>query len=217
MSVFHNRRYDPPHLALQHAMSSGQLGEIHSFDASWCRWRPKPPRRWRETLNSHEGGGVLLDLATHLIDTALQLAGPASVVWADIAARRSPADDDARVVLEHASGAISTLHASNTNPMTGRRLRAIGSEAAFEFASPNDDVSPNRPGEIFRGEERRMATLPSLGLARVSSPFTPFYVDVLQALSSDDPQAAMPVQPDDAVAVADIVDQARELSEQRRN
>lgn len=205
MSVFHNRRYDAPHLALRDAVRSGRLGEVLSFEASWCRWRPTPPKRWRETLTSEQGGGVLLDLAPHLIDAALNIVGPAKLVWADVSSRRSAADDDVRLVLEHAGGALTTLHAGNASPLTGRRFRVIGSEAGFEFSVPTDDVAQER-GVLVQGDHREPAPLEA---SSNSSPFTPFYEQVFAALATDHPQAGMPVQPEEAIAVAEIIDQAR--------
>lgn len=214
MSVFHNRRYDAPHLALRDAVRSGRLGEVHSFEAGWCRWRPTPPRRWRELLTSEQGGGVLLDLAPHIIDAALDIVGPANLVWAEVASRRSPADDDVRLVLEHANGALTTLHASNTSPLTGRRFRVVGGEAAFVFGTPTDEVTPAYAGEVVQGEHREPAPLSP---SSFSEPFAPFYEQVFAALRSDEPQKAMPVLPEEAIAVAEIIDQARVFSTSLRN
>ena len=94
LTVFHNRRWDSDQLTLRRLMAEGSLGDIRRYESRFERWRPQLRRdAWRETTAPHEGGGVLLDLGTHLVDQALVLFGPVSRVYGEstsgAAARRT--------------------------------------------------------------------------------------------------------------------------------
>jgi scyllo-inositol 2-dehydrogenase (NADP+) len=97
------------------------------------RWRPLPtPGSWRESRAPDQGGGLLLDLGSHLVDQALTLFGPVTHVYAEVDARRGlPADEDVFIALRHASGTISHLRACAVTGAPGPRLRVLGSGAAF--------------------------------------------------------------------------------------
>ena len=85
-----------------------------------------------ETTSPREGGGVLLDLGTHLVDQALALFGPVGRVYGEVDLRRGgPADDDVFLAIEHASGVRSHLWASAVAGAPGARLSVLGSRAAF--------------------------------------------------------------------------------------
>lgn len=69
-TVFQNRRWDAENLALGALLESGGLGVVHTFERHWERWRPVPLDRWKE--NDPVGGGLLLDLGPHLVDSAVR-------------------------------------------------------------------------------------------------------------------------------------------------
>ncbi|MCE7613976.1 Gfo/Idh/MocA family oxidoreductase, partial [Vibrio fluvialis] len=73
LSVFHNRRWDGDFLTLQKLMEEGRLGDIKLFESHFDRYRPEIRQRWREL--AQDGGGILFDLAPHLLDQALALFG----------------------------------------------------------------------------------------------------------------------------------------------
>src|SRR5213075_2148323 len=79
------------------------------------------------------GGGILLDLGSHLVDQATHLFGPVASVYAEVDARRPGAavGDDAFVALRHSSGLTSHLWASALAAQRGPRLRVLGDAAAF--------------------------------------------------------------------------------------
>jgi scyllo-inositol 2-dehydrogenase (NADP+) len=112
LTVFQNRRWDPEHLTTRAVLSSGVLGELVRYEARYERWRPVPKDRWREHSTSEEGGGVLMDLQSHLVDSALDLFGPAVSVYAELAALTTVGDDVAFVALRHVSGLTSHLGAT---------------------------------------------------------------------------------------------------------
>src|SRR3954454_20498985 len=133
LTVFHNRRWDSDQLTLRRLMAEGSLGEIGRYESRFERWRPQVrPEAWRENTAPREGGGVLLDLGTHLIDQALVLFGPVTRVYGEVDMRRGgPADDDVFLALEHDSGVRSHLWASSVAGARGPRLRVLGGAAAF--------------------------------------------------------------------------------------
>src|SRR5215216_3206667 len=114
LTVFHNRRWDSDQLTLRRLIADGSLGDVRRYESRFERWRPQVrPDAWRENTAPAEGGGVLHDLGTHLIDQALALFGPVSRVYGEVDIRRGgPADDDVFLALEHAAGVRSHLWAS---------------------------------------------------------------------------------------------------------
>ncbi|HEX8496784.1 MAG TPA: Gfo/Idh/MocA family oxidoreductase, partial [Actinomycetales bacterium] len=131
LTVFQNRRWDAEHLTLRRLLEQGALGEVFRFERRWERWRPVPKDRWRENAPPGEGGGLLLDLHSHLVDSATQLFGPVQRVYAELAARTTPAEDDAFVALTHAGGVRSHLGALSVAGAPGPRTRVLGTGAAY--------------------------------------------------------------------------------------
>lgn len=216
MTVFHNRRWDPEQLTLAALVAGGQLGEVFRFERRWERWRPVPKDRWRENAPAEQGGGLVLDLQSHLVDAATSLFGPVTSVLADITARTTTADDDAFLLLTHASGVRSHLSALSLAGAPGPRTRVLGTGGAYlmgpyerepsAFAALAD--APGATGWLVRGEERVPVPTAPGGHAD-------FYRAVGAALAAGTPeqqQAAMPVQPEQAVAVMAVLDAARASS-----
>ena len=119
-----------------------------------------------------KGGGVLLDLGSHLVDQALQLFGPASHVYAEIDNRRASAgDDDAFLALRHRSGAYSHLWMSALAAAPGPRLRVLGTRAAYVVAEVDGQEDALRSGRRpddpdTWGIEPRVALGPARARAR---------------------------------------------------
>ncbi len=220
LTVFQNRRWDSDHLTLRRLLQGGHLGDVIRYESRFERWRPSPkPGSWRETLPADEGGGLLLDLGSHLVDQALTLFGAVTHVYAEVDARRGlPADDDVFIALRHASGTVSHLRASAVTGAPGPRLRVLGSEAAFVLTRLDSQEDRLRDGarpdtvpdwgvepEAHRG---RLAT----GDASVPVPgergdWARFYALLAVALRDGGPA---PVDPGDAVAVLRVLEQARQ-------
>jgi hypothetical protein len=166
LTVFHNRRYDGDFLTLRQLLADRALGEVHRFESRFERWRPVArPDAWREHLPSEAGGGLLLDLGSHLVDQALQLFGPPRCVYAEIDVRRPGVrgDDDVFVALEHRHGVRSHLWASTVaasrDPASGFSDRALPSSSSAStvrrqpcdrVASPmiRSSASRARPGSF---------------------------------------------------------------------
>jgi scyllo-inositol 2-dehydrogenase (NADP+) len=219
LTVFQNRRWDSDHLTLRRLLDGGHLGDVLRYESRFERWRPSPkPGSWRETLSPVQGGGLLLDLGSHLVDQALTLFGPVSEVYAEVDARRGlAADDDVFIALRHTAGTISHLRASAVAAAPGPRLRVLGSEAAFVITTLDSQEDRLRAGdrpdtvadwgvepEAHRG---RLVT----GDASVPVPgergdWARFYALLATALRDGGPP---PVDPGDAVAALRVLEDAR--------
>ena len=212
LTVFQNRRFDAEHVAARVTVRSGRLGEVFRHELRWERWRPTPKDRWRENASAADGGGILLDLHSHMIDAAVDLFGTIDTVYAEVAARTTAAEDDAFLACRHTSGVISHLGATSLSAAPGPRVRILGRSGAFLLNQFEDegahiypdlaDADAGHCGWIYEGERRTPVTRPAVGQVD-------FYRQVRAALATQDPQAAMPVDPYDAVHTLAVIDAAR--------
>lgn len=133
LTVFQNRRWDGDFLTLQALIAAGRLGEVRRFESRFEWWKPGQGKAWKASATPVEGGGVLYDLGSHLIDQALVLFGPVEDVYAEVLTRQpgGAADDDTFVALEHANGVRSHLWMNGLTGQKGPRFRVLGSEAAY--------------------------------------------------------------------------------------
>jgi predicted dehydrogenase len=212
LTVFQNRRFDAEHVAARATVRSGQLGEVFRHEFRWERWRPVPKDRWRENASAADGGGILLDIHSHMIDASVDLFGPIGTVYAEVEARTTAAEDDAFLACRHTSGVVSHLAATSVSAAPGPRLRILGLRGAFllnQFDDDGTDIYPDLAhadpalcGWVYLGAQRSPVHRPAVGQVD-------FYRQVRRALAADDPQAAMPVDPYDAVHTLAVIDSAR--------
>ena len=169
LTVFQNRRWDSDQLTLRRLVSEGELGDVLRYESRFERWRPElREQAWRESAGAAEGGGVLLDLGSHLVDQALQLFGPAMHVYGEVDSRRGAAgDDDAFVALRHRAGTYSHLRAvgprggagaaaaraRHTGRVRGARSGRTGGRAASRAAAgrlkASGASSPRNAGDAW--------------------------------------------------------------------
>ena len=223
LTVFQNRRWDSDQLTLRSLIDSGRLGEPLRYESRFERWRPEPrPDSWREALPPEEGGGLLLDLGSHLVDQALHLFGPAASVYAEVDSRRGLADDDVFIALEHVSGVRSHLWAGALAGAPGPRLRVLGTAGAYVVPgldTQEDDLRASghaaagghpEPaehwGRLVRGDESEV--VPSL-----PGRWDAFYPLMAAAVRGDGP---VPVDPADAVLSLRTLEAARLAATERR-
>jgi scyllo-inositol 2-dehydrogenase (NADP+) len=220
VTTFFNRRWDSDALTIKKVLASNTLGEIHRLDSRFERFRPElNPNSWRESMSAEQGGGQLLDLQPHLISTAIDWFGPAKLVTASVRSLRSAADDDSVLVLHHESGVDSYLSASALVGAPGPRIRILGTKGALVINDLDPQESFLRDGKfpengtwtipttseafIHRGDEiERIESVPGN--------YGHFYLQVEQAIINGAP---WPVSTNDALLVAQIIDQAREIGE----
>ncbi len=133
LTVFQNRRWDGDFLTVQALLGSDALGTVSRFESRYERWAPTVVKAWKAAATVDDGGGVLFDLGTHLLDQALLLFGPATLTHADLQARRpgEKVDDDVFLALRHDSGVTSHLWMNMLCAQQGPRYRLLGSDGGF--------------------------------------------------------------------------------------
>lgn len=90
LAVYQNRRYVSDYLTIKKILQQNLLGEVHTFEAHYDRYRAeKRPNSWRE--KPLPGSGILYDLGAHLIDQALSLFGLPKYITAETRLQRSHA------------------------------------------------------------------------------------------------------------------------------
>ena len=220
VTTFFNRRWDSDALTIKKVLESKVLGEVHRLDSRFERFRPELNLdSWRESMSAEQGGGQLLDLQPHLISTALDWFGPASLVTASVRSLRSGADDDSVLVLHHKSGVDSYLSASALVGAPGPRIRLLGTKGALVINDLDPQEALLRDGKfpengtwtvptsseafIHRGDEIEK-------IESVPGNYGHFYKQVEQAIVNGVP---WPVSTSDALLVSQIIDQAREIGE----
>lgn len=218
LTTYQNRRWDGEFLTLTKLLAEGALGQVFRFESRLERSQPTITKEWKANATAAEGGGLLLDLGTHLIDQALQLFGPVDRVYGELAAHRSMelAEDDVFLALLHSSGVISHLWLNANAAQKGPRMRVTGSEAAYVKASA--DVQEEQihagllPGMPGYGQDPEEAW-GLLGRDGQSTPlrtepgnFAQFYELLAGAILHGTP---VPVDPADSVAGLRIIEQVR--------
>jgi len=224
LTVFQNRRWDGDLLTVRRLLDEGALGRVQRFESRFERWRPQPKPGWQESGGPEDGGGMLNDLGSHVVDQALHLFGPATLVYGELDRRRPGmrVDDDAFVALAHASGVRSHLWMSAVAAQLGPRLRVLGDRAAYvkhgldgQEEALRMGQRPDRPGW---GEEPpdRWGLLGTEEQAH-SVPTEPgsyqrFYEGLVAALHGEAPP---PVDPAEVVAALRVLDAARRSAAER--
>lgn len=226
LTVFHNRRWDGDFLTLRILLAEGALGGVARFESRFERWSPQVSKAWKAEATAEQGGGVLFDLGTHLLDQALQLFGPATVTHAELQIRRpgENVDDDAFLALRHDSGVISHLWMNMLCAQQGPRFRLLGSDGGFT----KHGVDPQEPYIVagggpldedygledpeWAGTLGRDGHLDKLPTERGAYP--EFYRLLGEKIHDGGASSALPlpVNPQDAVEVLKLMEQARELA-----
>lgn len=171
-------RFFPATLRAKQLIDEGALGQILSFRAVYLHGGsadPRAPLKWK--LTAAAGGGVIADLASHVLDLVDHFIGPLSSVMADtqIAYPRRPSPDDPNAQLEvdaedavtllarTQSGAQGTIEATKLASGTEDefRLEIHGSRGALRFNTMephfldfHDATLPDRPLGGLRGFNR---------------------------------------------------------------
>jgi scyllo-inositol 2-dehydrogenase (NADP+) len=226
-SAFHNRRWDDDFLTLRRELDAGRLGRVVTFESRFDRWRPAVKEgAWRENADPADGGGLLLDLGSHLVDQAIQLFGAPATVSAELDVRRPGAavEDDVFVALEHPGGVRAHLYAGVFAADGPARFRVLGDRGAL-LSYGLDEQEPQlraglRPGD--RGWALR-ETGDSSGawfhdgsgaiapVAMEPGAWDGFYAGVVRAIRSGG-ATPPPVTLDDAILVLDVLEAARDAA-----
>ena len=218
LTAFFNRLWDSDALTVKKVISNGLIGKPFRLDSRFERFRPQPnPSSWREAQSADDGGGLLLDLQTHLISTALDWFGPAEITYSNIRNIRSSSEDDVVLNLKHAQ-VDSYCSVSAIAGSFGPRIRLLGTEGALIIDELDPQEALLRAGQypiggtwsiptssrayIHRGDQREE-------IEAVPGNYGHFYLQVAGALEGKNP---MPISIDQMIAVATLIDKAREVS-----
>jgi predicted dehydrogenase len=218
VSTFFNRRWDSDALTIKKVLASGVLGQVHRMDSRFERFRPElNATSWRENMSAADGGGQLLDLQPHLISTAIDWFGSAELVTASVRSLRGGADDDSVLVLRHDSGVTSYLSASAVVGAPGPRIRILGTKGALVINDLDPQEALLRAGKFPENGTWTYPTTSQAFLHRgdvveeiesVPGNYGHFYKAVELAIRTGAP---WPIPNSDALLVAAIIEQAREI------
>ncbi|HEY8720626.1 Gfo/Idh/MocA family protein [Pengzhenrongella sp.] len=217
LTVFQNRRWDSEQLTLKGLLAEGTLGEVHTFERRWERWRPVPKDRWKE--NDPIAGGLLLDLGAHLVDSATQLFGEPTSVYAEIRALTTPMPDDVFLSLHHQGGVISHLWAGALTGAPGPRTRVLGKKGSYLVTTfegeptPFEALDEAAPGGIDGHEGWLVHGGERVPVPRAPGGHVDFYRAVGSWVLAGGP---VPVDPSDAVGTADVLEAALVSSREGR-
>jgi scyllo-inositol 2-dehydrogenase (NADP+) len=158
--VFHNRRFDSDFLTLKKVLASGILGEIHTYEANFDRFKPiLNPKKWKEI--EAPGNGILYDLGSHLLDQVISLFGRPQAVSGEVFTQRkdSQIDDAFHVNLIYPEMRVrlnSSLMMKSPRPRYSVH-GILGSFVKYGIDVQEDhlvtDIWPNRPGFGKENEE----------------------------------------------------------------
>jgi predicted dehydrogenase len=162
VGVAHHPRRLAGHRAAQHWLQSddGGLPRLAHADFSNARGAHLSPDAWHRNVPGSEAG-VLIQVGIHQIDNMLTLLGPPVAVNARFDHRTlGPMPDAAIVVIQHASGAMSTVTSSWTTPGLYRfELQATGGNLRYRLAhkhwtsadvDDHGELTLSRDGEVER-------------------------------------------------------------------
>lgn len=226
LTVYQNRRWDGDSLTVKKLLDAGTLGTVTRFEVGMERWAPEIAKAWKASATAEDGGGVLFDLGTHVLDLTLRFFGPATVTFAEITARRpqESADDDVFLALQHESGVISHVTINLNSHLHGPRFRILGTEGGFvKFGTDPQEpfvLGGGLPTDAEYGVEpaENHGTLELNGQRSIipteHGAYPEFYRILAEKLDDGGTASALPapVDPADSVAVLTLIEQARALA-----
>jgi 1,5-anhydro-D-fructose reductase (1,5-anhydro-D-mannitol-forming) len=182
--VAYYRRALPRFLALRERLEAGALGQLLTVSHTY-QGRANPnappgtnPAGWRESVPS-SGGGLFLDLGSHVIDLVDFLLGPIDEVSGHAARRSRPkgerrglAEDAVVASFRTACGALGTLRYQFHTHAAVDRLDLVGTRASLALS-----VFGQEPIELVTGDQREL--IPVEQPAHVHQPLVQSIVDEL--------------------------------------
>jgi predicted dehydrogenase len=225
---FFNRRWDSDFQTIQKLLHEAPLGNVVYFESRFDRWRPNPPseRLWKE--DPSQGGGVLLDLGTHIADQALTLFDKPEAIAADILCERDWArvNDAFNLRLRYPKLTV-VLGANSLSSPASPRFHIRGAkgnyiktgldpqEAALNKVTRIEDPqwgheSAAQWGTLHVDVDGSMVTRP---VAPIPGDYRLYYAAVRDTLLC---KATAPISPVEAWRTARLLEWAQQSSDQRR-
>jgi predicted dehydrogenase len=219
VTAFYNRLFDSDSLTIKRVIEENEIGKVFRIDSRFERYRPDlAAQSWREQSSAEEGGGLLLDLQSHLVSTAVDWFGPAELISASVRSIRGASDDDVVLVLKHDSGVDSYLSASAIVGAPGPRIRMMGTNGALVIGELDPQEALLRAGKVPHKGKWDVSTKSEARIIRgdqvsdlqvEDGNYAQFYALVAGAIAGTN---EWPVSKAEIVAVATIIDRARELN-----
>ena len=220
-TVYQNRRLDGDFLTVRKIIKDDLLGKITFFSSRFDRFRPAMrPGAWRESASLSEGGGVLFDLGSHLVDQACVLFGQPESVFAEVRQLREgvQVDDDFFLSLKFA-GVTAHLGATTIACLPGARFKLNGFKGSYEKygLDPQEDALRKglKPGAADWGKEPernwgRLVTATADGIAdgtieTEAGCYQGFYENVRDAVAG---KGDLLVQPEEALLTTRVIEGA---------
>lgn len=217
LTVFQNRRWDGDFQTVRALIAEGRLGDVHRFESRFEWFKPAPPVSWKTEAPAADGGGILYDLGTHLLDQAMQLFGPVDDLYVELERRRSGAvaEDDVFLAARHHGGVTSHLWMNGLAPVPAPRFHVLGSRAGYtswgldgQEAALKAGARPTDPGFGETPEEHWGVVGAGDDVARVPTlrgDYGEFYRLLSRAIRSG---GRPPVDPQNAVDVLELIERA---------
>jgi scyllo-inositol 2-dehydrogenase (NADP+) len=233
LAPFHNRRWDGDFLTVEKLLHEKAVGRLVAFESRMDRWRPTlPPERvWKNDPGA--GGGLLLDLGTHLVDQALKLFGKPEAVSAETTREREGAQaNDAFTVRLRYADFEATLGANSLSLPAAPRFHLRGTrgnywkhgvdpqEAALGKVTSIDERTSRHPGwgrEPFAAWGTLHVGIDGGTVSRpvetLAGDYRLYYEGVRDALENEGPA---PVSAIDAWRTARVLEWVAESAEMRK-
>ncbi|MBV9883715.1 MAG: oxidoreductase [Sphingomonadaceae bacterium] len=216
LTIFHNRRWDGDFLTVRKLLASGVLGELLRYESHWDRFRPAIKPGWKE--QAAPGAGVLSDLGPHLVDQALLLFGEPDWLVGDVERQRAGTEVEDYFAVTFGYGRKRAILTSSLLAAAPRpRFALHGTLGSFvkhglDPQEPQAQAGMMPDDPAFGVEDERWHGI----LTRADGSTEPiptergnylaFYEGVAAAILDGAP---VPVEPADARAGLEIIDQVR--------
>jgi len=136
LAIGYQRRRESQFRWIRKQIDDGVFGRLVNAEANISRDRlgKIDPTSWRYTAEGMPGG-VMLQIGVHYTDVLEYLLGPVKAVSGSLAQLVLPGDnpDVASLVLEHESGALSTVNASYASASEYYLMNVYGKEASAYY------------------------------------------------------------------------------------
>lgn len=130
LAPFHNCHWDSDFLTVRKLLREGLLGRLVHFESNLDRWRPVTRAAWKE--DPALGGGLLLDMGTHLAYQAMALFGlPDSVSGEVLRERDGVGSDDSYTLQLRYPGFFVTLSGNRLSSLPRPRFHLRGTKGNF--------------------------------------------------------------------------------------